>query len=205
MQSLLAEIPLHRMGTAQEVAELCVFLASDSAAYITGSTYVIDGGMMRKSGASSPWRPARLTYRGRRAHGFYAVPDDKLAVGSTFGAPKACMVIKGTGAIEKFYSTDAGEVLFGALVVHHWDERTNVELDPLPVLRDPSRATRTPLHIEQRCCSRRDAFLLHGKALPMRSIRPLRTICLSYATTRRTTCRWAVTRSASCAATCRTM
>jgi glucose 1-dehydrogenase len=51
MQSLLAEIPLHRMGTAQEVAELCVFLASDSAAYITGSTYVIDGGMMRKSGS----------------------------------------------------------------------------------------------------------------------------------------------------------
>ena len=51
MKSLLGEIPLHRMGKPQEVAALCVFLASEAAAYITGSTYVIDGGMMRKSGS----------------------------------------------------------------------------------------------------------------------------------------------------------
>src|SRR5665213_2065413 len=50
MKALLDEIPLRRMGKPQEVAALCVFLASDAAAYITGSTYVIDGGMMRKSG-----------------------------------------------------------------------------------------------------------------------------------------------------------
>jgi glucose 1-dehydrogenase len=50
MNTLLDEIPLRRMGKPQEVAALCVFLASDAAAYITGSTYVIDGGMMRKSG-----------------------------------------------------------------------------------------------------------------------------------------------------------
>jgi glucose 1-dehydrogenase len=50
MKALLDEIPLHRMGKPQEVAALCVFLASDEAGYITGSTYVIDGGMMRKSG-----------------------------------------------------------------------------------------------------------------------------------------------------------
>jgi glucose 1-dehydrogenase len=30
---------------------LAVFLASEAAAYITGSTYVIDGGLMRSSGA----------------------------------------------------------------------------------------------------------------------------------------------------------
>jgi glucose 1-dehydrogenase len=50
MKALLSEIPLGRMGQPHEVAQLCVFLASDAAAYITGSTYFIDGGMMRKSG-----------------------------------------------------------------------------------------------------------------------------------------------------------
>lgn len=64
--------------------------------------------------------------------GYYSVPDNELAVGSTLGGPKICMVIKATGAIEKVYSVDAGEVLLGTLVLHHWDERTNVELDPLP-------------------------------------------------------------------------
>jgi glucose 1-dehydrogenase len=34
-------------GTPQEVAGLAAFLASDDGAYITGSTYVIDGGLMR--------------------------------------------------------------------------------------------------------------------------------------------------------------
>lgn len=51
MKALLAEIPLGRMGRPQEVAQLCAFLASDEAAYITGSTYVIDGGMMRQAGS----------------------------------------------------------------------------------------------------------------------------------------------------------
>ena len=36
--------PLGRVGTPQEVAELIYFLASDSAAWITGATYEIDGG-----------------------------------------------------------------------------------------------------------------------------------------------------------------
>ena len=47
MRALLAEIPLGRMGQPEEVAELAVYLASDAAAYCTGSTYVIDGGLMR--------------------------------------------------------------------------------------------------------------------------------------------------------------
>jgi glucose 1-dehydrogenase len=49
--ALLSEIPLHRMAKPQEIAELCVFLASEAAAYITASSYVIDGGMMQKSGS----------------------------------------------------------------------------------------------------------------------------------------------------------
>ena len=50
MDTLLSEIPLGRMGRPEEVGELAVYLASDAAAYVTGSTFVIDGGMMRHSG-----------------------------------------------------------------------------------------------------------------------------------------------------------
>src|SRR5579885_609964 len=51
MAALLKEIPLHRMGQPDEVAKLAVYLASDAAAYVTGSTYVIDGGLMINTGA----------------------------------------------------------------------------------------------------------------------------------------------------------
>jgi len=51
MRQLLSEIPIGRMGTPEEVAGLCVFLASDAAAYVTGATYVIDGGMTKKAGS----------------------------------------------------------------------------------------------------------------------------------------------------------
>ncbi len=36
--------PIGRLGTAEEVAELAVFLLSDRASYITGSQHVVDGG-----------------------------------------------------------------------------------------------------------------------------------------------------------------
>jgi glucose 1-dehydrogenase len=47
LDALLANIPLGRLGTPEDVAGLVAFLASDDAAYITGSTFVIDGGLMR--------------------------------------------------------------------------------------------------------------------------------------------------------------
>jgi glucose 1-dehydrogenase len=47
LDALLANIPLGRMGKPEEVADLVAFLASDEAAYVTGSTYVLDGGLMR--------------------------------------------------------------------------------------------------------------------------------------------------------------
>ncbi len=47
LKALLNNIPLGRMGTSDEVASLVAFLASDEAAYVTGSTYVMDGGLMR--------------------------------------------------------------------------------------------------------------------------------------------------------------
>ena len=40
-------IPLRRMGQPTEVADIVVFLASDAASYVTGSTYYVDGGMIR--------------------------------------------------------------------------------------------------------------------------------------------------------------
>ncbi|MGE5585387.1 MAG: 3-oxoacyl-[acyl-carrier-protein] reductase [Bacillota bacterium] len=42
---LLAGVPLGRLGTADEVAAACVFLASDEAGYITGQVLCVDGGL----------------------------------------------------------------------------------------------------------------------------------------------------------------
>ncbi|CAI8362237.1 MAG: 3-oxoacyl-[acyl-carrier-protein] reductase FabG [Polaribacter sp. SA4-10] len=39
-------IPLKRGGKPQDIANACVFLASDMSAYITGQTLSVDGGMM---------------------------------------------------------------------------------------------------------------------------------------------------------------
>ncbi|MBX6764562.1 MAG: SDR family oxidoreductase [Rubrobacteraceae bacterium] len=51
MKQLLEEIPLGRIGQPEDVASVAVFLASDAASYVTGSTYFVDGGMMRQSGS----------------------------------------------------------------------------------------------------------------------------------------------------------
>jgi glucose 1-dehydrogenase len=47
---ILEEIPMGRWGKPEEVAQLAVYLASDAAAYVTGSTHFIDGGMLRNAG-----------------------------------------------------------------------------------------------------------------------------------------------------------
>lgn len=47
LEALLKNIPLGRMGEVDDVAGVVAFLASDDAAYITGSTFVVDGGLMR--------------------------------------------------------------------------------------------------------------------------------------------------------------
>ncbi len=44
--AILENIPLGRLGSPQDVANLVCFLASDAAAYITGQTLTVDGGMV---------------------------------------------------------------------------------------------------------------------------------------------------------------
>lgn len=43
-------IPAGRAGKPEEIAYLAVFLASAEADYVTGSTYVMDGGLMINTG-----------------------------------------------------------------------------------------------------------------------------------------------------------
>ncbi|MBW4435827.1 MAG: SDR family oxidoreductase [Pleurocapsa minor GSE-CHR-MK-17-07R] len=40
--------PIGRVGTIDEVANVCLFLASDDASFVTGSTYEVDGGLISK-------------------------------------------------------------------------------------------------------------------------------------------------------------
>jgi len=46
-KEMAAEVPLGRYGTAEEAADLIVFLGSDRASYITGTTIAVDGGLVR--------------------------------------------------------------------------------------------------------------------------------------------------------------
>jgi glucose 1-dehydrogenase len=50
MGQLLAEIPLKRIGSPEEVADLVAYLVSPEAAYVTGSSYFIDGGLTMHTG-----------------------------------------------------------------------------------------------------------------------------------------------------------
>jgi NAD(P)-dependent dehydrogenase (short-subunit alcohol dehydrogenase family) len=52
MAALVADTPLKRFGTPEEVAALAVFLASDDSAYMTGTELTLDGGLLAGSAAS---------------------------------------------------------------------------------------------------------------------------------------------------------
>jgi 3-oxoacyl-[acyl-carrier protein] reductase len=45
-QALLAQIPLGRIGSAEEVAEAVRFLVSPAASYITGQVVRVNGGLL---------------------------------------------------------------------------------------------------------------------------------------------------------------
>ncbi|MGX7894578.1 SDR family oxidoreductase [Tsuneonella sp. HG222] len=45
-EMMIANIPMHRMGTSEEVAKAVLFLASDDASFITGADLLVDGGLI---------------------------------------------------------------------------------------------------------------------------------------------------------------
>jgi 3-oxoacyl-[acyl-carrier protein] reductase len=45
-EKMLGMIPLNKLGSPQDVANACMFLASEEASYITGQSIVVDGGMV---------------------------------------------------------------------------------------------------------------------------------------------------------------
>jgi len=47
-KNAVSEIPLGRFGRPDEVASVAVFLASDEASYVSGSTYYVDGGLTQQ-------------------------------------------------------------------------------------------------------------------------------------------------------------
>ena len=46
IQAMAANIPLQRLGKAEDIADAVLFLASDAAAYITGAILSVDGGFV---------------------------------------------------------------------------------------------------------------------------------------------------------------
>jgi meso-butanediol dehydrogenase / (S,S)-butanediol dehydrogenase / diacetyl reductase len=56
MTSRIGRIPIGRVAEPQDQAKAVMFLASDDAAYITGITLPVDGGLMAMNSGYSPTR-----------------------------------------------------------------------------------------------------------------------------------------------------
>lgn len=74
--SMEASIPLGRLGTPRDVANAFLYLASDEASYVTGTTIVVDGGQLIPEGSDFRILPPD------------AVSENIATVGTTIPAPK---------------------------------------------------------------------------------------------------------------------
>ena len=52
MAAMVADTPLRRFGTPEEVAAAIAYLASDESAYMTGAELILDGGLLAGSAAA---------------------------------------------------------------------------------------------------------------------------------------------------------
>ncbi|MBW4575341.1 MAG: SDR family oxidoreductase [Aphanothece sp. CMT-3BRIN-NPC111] len=59
-EMLINATPLARRGTPEEVANVCAFLASDEASYVTGALWLVDGGITVAKGAVGAKTPKSL-------------------------------------------------------------------------------------------------------------------------------------------------
>lgn len=48
LRPVIEGLPMRRMGGAEEVAQIALFLASDRSSYVTGQTYLVDGGQVMR-------------------------------------------------------------------------------------------------------------------------------------------------------------
>jgi len=54
-EALSGEVPLGRPGKPEEVANLVAWLVGDESSYVTGASYVLDGGMTQHVVADPAW------------------------------------------------------------------------------------------------------------------------------------------------------
>jgi len=57
MDAMAAQIPMGRLGTADEAGKVCLFLATDDSSYVTGTSIVFDGGNTIPENPGCGWEP----------------------------------------------------------------------------------------------------------------------------------------------------
>ena len=51
---VIRSVPMHRMGTPQDIADGCLFLSSEAARYIVGAVLPVDGGWAAAGARMNP-------------------------------------------------------------------------------------------------------------------------------------------------------
>lgn len=59
-ETLVMAAPMGRRGTPEEMANVCAFLASDEASYVTGALWLADGGVTVAKGSVGKQTPENL-------------------------------------------------------------------------------------------------------------------------------------------------